>query len=61
MKFNVSGSNLRRESARTWNRCEKLEEKFGENPTDEQRHELEQAALEWIKASARAGRGAMRR
>lgn len=46
MKFNVSGSNLRRESAMTWNRCEKLKEKFGENPTAEQLNDLEQAALD---------------
>lgn len=61
MKFNESGTYLRRESARTWNRCKDLAERFGENPTAEQREQLEQAAREWLEASAKAGRQAARR
>lgn len=56
LRFKQTGSYLRRESARTWNRCQDLQDKAGETPTPEQRQELEQAALEWLRASAKAGR-----
>ena len=63
MRFNVSKINgfLEKKSAIAWNRCEDLKEINEKNPTAETQKSLEEAALEWFEASAKAGRAAMRR
>ena len=62
MKFKIRPdmTYLLRESGRTWNRAEDLQAEYEQHPTDEARERLEQSALEWFEASARAGRAVMR-
>ena len=45
-----------KESARAWNRVEKLREERAKNPDVVSQDDIERAALDWFEKSAKAGR-----